>query len=327
MQKIGSVTDMVDDGFMKQAVSELFTQMMTISRHYQYKVMAEQGMKAEDTFNPVKSLPLSDVRVVYQGVEGAYSHGAALQYFGSDVNLYHVEAFEDAMKEVESGRADYAVLPIENSSAGAVIDNYDLLMKYNNYIVGETFLTVDHALLGLPEASLKDIHTVFSHPQALMQCSEFLNANRDWKQISVANTAVAAKKVIEEGDLTQAAVASEIAAKIYGLKVLESSINHNKSNTTRFIILSNKRIYREDAGKLSISFELPHKSGTLYNMLSNMIYNGISMIMIESRPIIGRNWEYRFFVDMEGNLSDPAIQNALKGIFEEGRNMKVLGNY
>lgn len=327
MQKIGSVTDMVDDGFMKQAVSELFTQMMTISRHYQYKVMAEQGMKAEDTFNPVKSLPLSDVRVVYQGVEGAYSHGAALQYFGSDVNLYHVEAFEDAMKEVESGRADYAVLPIENSSAGAVIDNYDLLMKYNNYIVGETFLTVNHALLGLPEASLKDIHTVFSHPQALMQCSEFLNANRDWKQISVANTAVAAKKVIEEGDLTQAAVASEIAAKIYGLKVLESSINHNKSNTTRFIILSNKRIYREDAGKLSISFELPHKSGTLYNMLSNMIYNGISMIMIESRPIIGRNWEYRFFVDMEGNLSDPAIQNALKGIFEEGRNMKVLGNY
>lgn len=327
MQKIGSVTDMVDDGFMKQAVSELFTQMMTISRHYQYKLMAEQGMKAEETFSPVKSLPLSEARVVYQGVEGAYSHGAALQYFGSEANLYHVATFEDAMKEVESGRADYAVLPIENSSAGAVIDNYDLLMKYNNYIVGETFLTVDHALLGLCEADLKDIHTVFSHPQALMQCSEFLNTNRDWKQISVENTAVAAKKVIEEGNLTQAAVASEIAAKIYGLKVLESSINYNKSNTTRFIILSNKRIYKEDAGKLSISFELPHKSGTLYNMLSNMIYNGISMIMIESRPIIGRNWEYRFFIDMEGNLSDPAIQNALKGIFEEGRNMKVLGNY
>lgn len=326
-QKIDSVTGMVEDAFMKQAVSELFTQMMTISRHYQYKLMAEHGLKGEDTFQPVKSIPTDGVRVVYQGVEGAYSHAATLQYFGTDINCYHVVTFEDAMKEVESGRADYAVLPIENSSAGAVIDNYDLLMKYNNYIVAETFLTVDHALLGLQDSRPEDIRTVFSHPQALMQCSEFLNANRNWKQISVENTAAAAKKIIEEGDPTQAAVASETAARLYGLKVLNSSINHNKSNTTRFIILSNKRIYREEAQKISISFELPHKSGTLYNMLSNMIYNGVSMIMIESRPILGRNWEYRFFVDMEGNLSECSIQNALKGILEEGRNMRVLGNY
>lgn len=327
IQKIDSVTGMVEDGFMKQAVSELFTQMMTISRHYQYKLMAEHGLKGEDTFHPVKIIPVADARVVYQGVEGAYSHAAALQYFGSDESLYHVVTFEDAMKEVESGRADYAVLPIENSSAGAVIDNYDLLMKYSNYIVAETFLSVNHALLGLPDANPEDIRIVFSHPQALMQCSEFLNDNRNWKQISVENTAAAAKKIIEDGDPSQAAVASENAARLYGLKVLKSSINHNKSNTTRFIILSNKRIYREDAQKVSISFELPHKSGTLYNILSNMIYNGISMIMIESRPIPGRNWEYRFFVDMEGNLSEPSIQNALKGILEEGRNMRVLGNY
>ncbi|MDF2886679.1 MAG: Prephenate dehydratase [Lacrimispora sp.] len=326
-QKIDSVTGMVEDGFMKQAVGELFTQMMTISRHYQYKLMAEHGMKGEETFQPVKTIPVAGARVVYQGVEGAYSHAATLQYFGPDASCYHVVTFEDAMKEVESGRADYAVLPIENSSAGAVIDNYDLLMKYNNYIVAETFLTVDHALLGLKNSNAEDIRTVFSHPQALMQCSEFLNANRNWKQISVENTAAAAKKIIEEGDPTQAAVASETAARLYGLKILNSSINHNKFNTTRFIILSNKRIYREEAQKISISFELPHKSGTLYNMLSNMIYNGISMIMIESRPIPGRNWEYRFFVDMEGNLSESSIQNALKGILEEGRNMRVLGNY
>lgn len=326
-QKIDSVTGMVEDAFMKQAVSELFTQMMTISRHYQYKLMAEHGMKGEDTFQPVKSIPTDGVRVVYQGVEGAYGHAATLQYFGTDISCYHVVTFEDAMKEVESGRADYAVLPIENSSVGAVIDNYDLLMKYNNYIVAETFLTVNHALLGLKDSRPEEIRTVFSHLQALMQCSEFLNANRNWKQISVENTAAAAKKIIEEGDPTQAAVASETAARLYGLKVLNSSINHNKSNTTRFIILSNKKIYREEAQKISISFELPHKSGTLYNMLSNMIYNGVSMIMIESRPIPGRNWEYRFFVDMEGNLSECSIQNALKGILEEGRNMRVLGNY
>jgi len=231
------------------------------------------------------------------------------------------------MKEVEAGAADYAVLPIENSSAGAVTHNYDLLIKYHNYIVAETFLSVDHALLGLSEAKEGDIQTVFSHPQALMQCSEFLNANRDWRQISVENTAVAAKKVFEDGDPSQAAVASEIAGKIYGLKVLKSSVNHNKNNTTRFIILSREPVYREDAAKISISFELPHKSGSLYNMLSNFIYNGVNMMMIESRPILGRNWEYRFFVDIEGNLSDASIQNALKGISEEGSNMRVLGNY
>jgi chorismate mutase/prephenate dehydratase len=160
-----------------------------------------------------------------------------------------------------------------------------------------------------------------------MQCSEFLNANKDWKQISVENTAVAAKKVLEDGDSAQAAVASETAGKIYGLKVLKSSINHNKNNTTRFIILSREPVYREDAGKISISFELPHKSGSLYNMLSNFIYNGVSMVMIESRPVLGKTWEYRFFIDIEGNLSDASIQNALKGIAEEGRSMRILGNY
>ncbi|WP_333645493.1 prephenate dehydratase [Lacrimispora sp.] len=326
-QKIEDVTGMVEDSFRKQAVRELFTQMMTISRRQQYRLLAEHGLTVKNDFQPVKSLPMDQVRVVYQGVEGAYTHEAALQYFGAAGEIYHVQSWEDVMKAVAEGEADYGVLPIENSSAGAVIDNYDLLIKYQNYIVAETFLTVNHALLGLPGASTENIETVFSHPQALMQCSQYLNANRQWKQISLENTAVAAKKVVEEGDLSQAAVASEIAGRIYGLKVLKSSINHNKNNTTRFIILSRNPVYREDAQKVSISFELPHKSGTLYNMLSNFIYNGVNMRMIESRPIPGRNWEYRFFVDIEGNLSDCAVQNALKGISEEGLNMRVLGNY
>lgn len=326
-QKIEAVTAMVEDGFQKQAVRELFTQMMTISRHFQYKLMAEHGKKAENSFRPVKNLPMKQVRVVYQGVEGAYSQEAAIQYFGKDAHMYHVPYWEDAMKEVEAGKADYAVLPIENSSAGAVIDNYDLLIKYHNHIVAETFLTVNHALLGLPEAEVEDIQTVFSHPQGLMQCSLYLNHNRQWKQVSVENTAVAAKKVVEEGILSQAAVASETAGKIHGLKVLKSSINHNKNNMTRFIIVSKDSVYREDAKKVSISFELPHKSGSLYNMLGNFIYNGVNMVMIESRPIVGKNWEYRFFVDIEGNLSDASIQNALKGISVEGQNMRILGNY
>ena len=326
-QKIDSVTQLTGNQFQKKAIQELFTQMMAISRHFQYKKMAEHGVVVENDFNPVKNIPVTDARVVYQGVEGAYSHGAALQYFGQEVDLYHVVTFEDAMKEVADGKADYAVIPIENSSAGTVSDNYDLLMKYHNTIVGETFLTVNHALLGLPDAKLEEIQTVFSHPQALMQCSQFLNANRNWKQISVENTAVAAKKLIEDGNPTQAAVSSEIAGELYGLKVLKPSISDNKENTTRFLILSKDPVYKEDAKKLSISFETPHEIGSLYNMLSNIIYNGINMVMIESRPIPGRNWEYRFFVDMEGNLGDASIQNALKGIYEEGNNFRILGNY
>ena len=163
--------------------------------------------------------------------------------------------------------------------------------------------------------------------QSLMQSSRYLNSHRDWAQYSVENTAASAKKVLNDGKKNQAAVASETAGRLYGLKVLEPSINHNKDNTTRFIILSRDPIYREDASKVSISFELPHTSGSLYNMLSNFIYNHVNMRMIESRPIAGRNWEYRFFVDIEGNLGDAQIQNALKGIEEEASNMRILGNY
>lgn len=326
-QKIAAVRNMVFTDFDKQAVEEIFTQLMTISRRYQYQLLEQNGKPVETGFAPVSKLPTSNIKVVYQGVEGAYSHAATLQYFGEDVNAYHVKTWEDAMKAVENGEADYAVIPIENSSAGAVSDNYDQLIKHNNVIVAEIKLAVSHALLGLPGAAETDIQSVYSHPQALMQCSEFLNSHRHWRQISVENTAVAAKKLIEDGDITQAAVASEVAGRLYGLSILRPSINHNKDNTTRFIILAKEHIYRQDAGKLSICFELPHKSGSLYNMLGNFIYNGVNMVMIESRPIQGRNWEYRFFVDIEGNLSDDSVKNALKSISEEASNMWILGNY
>lgn len=326
-QKIASVRELAHGSFNEQAAEELFAQMMTISRRLQYQILEQRGKKVETGFSVTEGLKKEGARVVYQGVEGAYSHEATLRYFGEGADAYHVRTWEDAMRDVETGKADYAVIPIENSSAGAVSDNYDLLIQHQNVIVAEIFLPVNHALLGLPGASLEDIQVVYSHPQALMQCSRYLNAHENWKQISVENTAVAAKRVIEDSDIHYAAVASETAAKLYGLSVLAPSINHSKNNTTRFIILSRDKVYCKDAGKVSICFELPHKSGTLYNMLGNFIYNGVNMVMIESRPIPGRNWEYRFFVDIEGNLSDNAIQNALKSISEEAANMRILGNY
>ena len=326
-QKLAAVAGLAHGEYNQTAVQEMFTQLMTISRRYQYRILAEHGQQKRTDYEQVETLPVDGVRVVYQGVEGAYSHAAALQYFGEETELYHVLTFEEAMQEVQEGRADYGVLPIENSTAGAVIDNYDLQIKYDNYIVAETFVKVQHVLLGCPDAEPADVKTVFSHPQALMQCSGFLNEHKDIRQISLENTAVAAKKVVEDGDKTQAAIASEIAGRLYGLKILKPGIQNSKNNTTRFIILSKRPLYRKSASKISITFELPHRSGTLYNMLGHFIFNGVNMRMIESRPIPGRSWEYRFFVDIEGNLADAAIQNALNGVAAEAQNMRILGNY
>ncbi|MCD7836446.1 MAG: bifunctional chorismate mutase/prephenate dehydratase, partial [Lachnospiraceae bacterium] len=167
---------------------------------------------------------------------------------------------------------------------------------------------------------------VYSHPQSLMQSARFLS-EYGWKQISMQNNAFAAKKVAEDGDVTQAAVASEYAGEIYGLEALKRRVNSSDTNSTRFIIVTNQKIFRKEAHKISICFEVAHESGSLYRMLSNFIYNNLNMTKIESRPIEGRNWEYRFFVDFEGNLADSAVKNALRGLRDEARNMKILGNY
>ncbi len=326
-EKLEAIQELVEGEFDKKGVYELLSQTMAISRKLQYRLLTQHGQGLDTGFTQVDRLKTENVRVVYQGVEGAYQHAAALQYFGSAAAYYHVPAMEDAMVEVEEGRADYAVLPIENSSAGAVSNNYDLLIRHQVYLVGEIQLAVSHALLGLPGARLEDIRQVYSHPQALMQCAPYLNSHREWRQISAANTAGAAKRILEDGDPAQAAIASEIAGRLYGLQVLERCINFDKNNTTRFMVLSREAVYRKGAGKVSICFEGAHKSGSLYHMLGNLMYNDLNMLMIESRPIEGRNWEYRFFVDLEGSLSDPAVQNALKGISEEAARLRILGNY
>lgn len=326
-QKLAAVKELAHGAFNQQAVCELFSQMMTISRRFQYGLLVEHGRTVELGFEKVAEISKRDVRVVHQGVEGAYSHAATLQYFGEAANIHHVYSFEDAMKEVMEEQSDYAVLPIENSSAGAVIDNYDLLMKYEVHIVAEVFLPVNNYLLGASDAELSDIRTVYSHPQALMQCSDYLNEHKEWQQIKWVNTAVAAQKIKEDGDKTQAAVAGEIAGKLYGLKVLAKNIQNNQENTTRFIVVTKRAVYRADAAKLTISFDLPHRSGTLYNVLSNFIFNGVNLRMIESRPIPGRSWEYRFFIDIEGNLDEPRISNALTAVAQETQNLRILGNY
>lgn len=325
--KLNTLRGLAHSDFNKHGVTELFQQVMAMSRKLQYQLLEKNGVKGRLDFTCVDKLDKEGVRVVYQGLEGAYAHQAALEYFGKDVNCFHVERWRDAMEAIKEGSADYAVLPLENSTAGIVSDNYDLLNEYSNYIVGEKVVYIDHVLMGLPDAELNDIKTVHSHPQALMQCSRFLEEHREWKQISVNNTAVAVKGVKDIGDRTKAAIGSRQAAEYYGMKVLKEDICHGKANSTRFIIVTNQKIFEKDANKISICFEVPHRSGSLYNILSHFIYNDLNMNKIESRPIPDKQWEYHFFVDFDGNLNDSAVKNALRGIQEETANFKILGNY
>lgn len=326
-EKLQDVAGKVSSEFNKKGIQELYQQLMSISRKLQYQQLVKAGALGRLPFIEITSLGIENARVVFQGTEGAYGQAAMKKYFGEDCNSYHVRTFRDAMEAIEEGAADYAVLPIENSSAGAVNEMYDLLVEFENYIVGELILPITHTLAGIPGTKLTDIKRVYSKAEALMQTSRFLDDHSDWQQISVANTAIAAKKILEDQDKTQAAVCSAYAAQVYGLEILEDKINDEMNNSTRFIIVTNQKVFLKGASKISICFELPHESGSLYHLLSHFIYNDLNMTRIESRPVEGRSWEYRFFIDFEGNLEEPAVKNAIRGLREESRSLKILGNY
>ena len=325
--KLDTLVQKVDKDFLKKGIAELFEQIMSMSRKRQYQLLTEHGLAEKTDFVEVEKLDYKNARIVFQGTEGAYSQLALKEYFGNHTDSWHVDTWRDAMEAIKNGEADYAVLPIENSSAGIVSENYDLMVEYDNCIVGEQIIRIDHALLALKDAKMEDITDIYSHPQALMQCSRYLDAHREWEKHSCKNTAMASQKVKEDGKIHKAAIASKLSAKIYGLQVLEEAIQDNKDNYTRFIIVTGQKIFEKNAKKISICFEIPHESGSLYHKLSHFIYNGLNMNKIESRPVQGKAWEYRFFVDFDGNLNDAAVQNALRGLKEETIRLKILGNY
>lgn len=326
-QKLEAVQAMAGNDFNKHGVKELFEQIMTMSRKKQYQLITESGSMNRLPFIEVDSLVKKGIRVVYQGAQGSYSEAAMKKFFGEDINNFSVDTFRDAMTAIEEGTADYAVLPIENSTAGIVSQIYDLLVEYENYIVGEQIIPIRHCLLAPAGATMDSIKTVYSHVQSLMQSEHFLSEHPQWRQESMQNNAFAAAKVAKEGDITQAAIASEYAAKTYGLQILQKGINQAENNSTRFIIVTNQKIFQKDASKISICLEISHESGSLYHILSHFIYNDLNMTKIESRPIEERNWEYRFFIDFEGNLNQSSVKNALRGLRDEAKNMRILGNY
>lgn len=325
-QKLKAVSELAHNEFNARGIKDLFEQIMAMSRKLQYQMITEHNGDGRLSFIEMGGIDYRKCRVVFQGAEGAYSQAAMMEYFGDKVDSFNVNTFRDAMLAIDEGSADFAVLPIENSSAGIVSEIYDLLVEFENYIVGEQIIKIEHCLMALPGTRIEDIRTVYSHPQSLMQSSHYL-FDSGWQQISMKNNAFAAKKVADDKDKTQAAIAGETAAKIYGLEILKRGVNDLKGNSTRFIIITNQKVFAKGASKISLCFEVSHESGALYHALSHLMYNGLNVTKIESRPIAGRNWEYRFFLDFEGNLADSAVRNALRGLREETRNMKVLGNY
>jgi len=327
LEKIAVLKSLADTDFSRHGIEELFTQIMAMSRKLQYRLLVKNGKPETLNFNKVERLKTKNSKVVYAGVPGAYTHEAMMKFFGEDVDHYNVITFRQVMEEVQQGKADYGVLPIENSTAGGVTDVYDLLMDFDNYIVAETAVKVNHALLSIPGAKLSDIKSVYSHPQGFMQSSEFLEEHPEWSKISTTNTALSAKKVIQMNNKSNAAIASITAAKIYGLQVLQEHLNVSNINTTRFIVISKTNIFVEGAVKVCVSFEVPHATGSLYEMLSHFIYNNISMSKIESRPVPGQNWKYRFLVVIDGNVENTEIINALQGIAAEAESVKILGCY
>lgn len=326
-QKLNTVGALAHNDFNKTGLMELFEQIMAISRKLQYQLLAQKGDTARLPFTKVKKLELPETKVVFQGADGAYSQLAMQQYFGENIISFHVDSFKDAFISIEEGRADFAILPIENSTAGIVSEIYDLLVEYENYIVGEQVIKIEHCLLGIENAEIEDITTVYSHPQSLMQSSRFLGRHPQINQVGMKNNAFAAQRAAKENRRNIGAIASECAGRVYGLHVIEKAIQNESANSTRFIIVTNQKVFKEDAGKISLCFEVAHESGSLYHALSHFIYNNLNVCKIESRPIENRNWEYRFFLDFEGNFSDTSVKNALRGLREETINMKILGNY
>lgn len=325
LQKLEKLGNMASTDFNSKIIQELFLQIMSGSRRYQYRVIDNKDDVVDGMFSVIDALDITkETKVVYAGVPGAFAEAAMVEYFGEDICAKNVKEFYEVAQLVADGDADYGVLPIENSSAGFVSGIYDLLERYQLSIVGEQLVRVNQCLLGIPGTDLDAVKTVFSHPQGLLQSKEYLE-KKDWKQVGMNNTALSAKKVFDDGDCTQVAIASERAAKLYGLAILEPQLNVADNNTTRFVIVSNKKEYTRKANKVSVSFALSHQCGSLYNVLAHFIFNNVNMTSIESIPLTGKQWEYCFFVDFEGNLSDDEVKSALRGIMAETDDFRILG--
>ncbi|ERJ59988.1 MULTISPECIES: prephenate dehydratase [Sphingobacterium] len=265
-------------------------------------------------------------KIAIQGVKASFHEEAAFKYFGQDIETLECSSFKQTCEMLKQGKADYVVMAIENSIAGSILPNYNLLRDYRFHIVGEVHLNIQQNLLALPGVKLSDIQYVESHPIAIRQCDEFLSDHSDWIIKEGLDTAGCAKKIKEEQLTNTAAIAGEFAAKIYGLQILEKRIETNKKNATRFLILSNEVVEQKGANKASLSFQTGNGVGALAAVLQCFAEQNVNLSKIQSMPVVGRRNEYDFYVDVEWKKQadyDAAIRKVLKHTV----NFSIMGEY
>ena len=263
--------------------------------------------------------------VAFQGEPGAYSEQAVFGYFGQ-VETQPCESFDDVFMQVNSGRCEFGLIPIENSLAGSIHQNYDLLLRNNLHIVGEHFLRVRHCLIALPGVQKNEIRKVISHPQALGQCAGYLRA-LGIKVEPEYDTAGSVKLLKASGEHTTAAIASRRAAEIYGMQILEEGIEDNTENYTRFLAITTQPIVPQPVAKTSIVFTLKNQPGALFKALSVFALRDIDLTKIESRPLAGTPWNYLFYIDFIGAVGDDTVIKALSHLSEYAQMLRVLGSY
>lgn len=312
-----------DEGIDPYFLEQLFREIIQHSVRYQTNVLVDHQNDSAEA---------ESIKVAYQGTDGAFSHQAAMHHFGERYD--HVECvgytrFTQAAEAVENGDVDVAILPIENTTAGSINDTYDILAERELYIIGEEVLRIIHCLMAPEKVSISNIRRILSHPQAIAQCSHFLAGLSRCHVESYFDTAMAARKVAEDGDLSQAAIGSAYAAEIYGLEILKRDLANQTENFTRFVVVSSEPVVCDPQlnCKTSVIFATVDEKGALLKCLNILGDHGVNMTKLESRPRLGHPWQSLFYLDIEGNKNTPQIADALEQLKKQAQYIKILGSF
>ena len=307
----------------------LYRTIFDLSESYQTKMLSQD----EDYFKQIMEMTSKPpmpfpkrASVACAGCEGAYAHIAAERLFDLPEVVF-VSGFESVFRAVDTGLCEYGVLPIENSLAGSVNAIYDLLGEHNLSIVRSVRLKVDHSLLVQPGAKLEDIREIYSHQQAISQCSDFLSTLKNVRIIPVENTAEAARMVAQSGDKTKASLSSRLCAELYQLQILKNAVQNRDNNYTRFICIAKKPQIYSGANRTSIMMVIPNRPGTLFRILSRFNATGVNLVKLESRQIPEREFEYRFYFDIEASVFSPEFLSVMCELNNCGEQFKYFGTY
>jgi prephenate dehydratase len=268
-----------------------------------------------------------NARVAFQGERGAFSEEAAVKLLGEDIQLVPRPTFEAAFSAIGDGVAEYLLAPIENSLAGSVHRSFDLLVESNLNILAEVVIPIAHNLIAVPGAAFDELAVVESHPVALAQCEQFFIANPRLKRVVTEDTAGSVRSVVHARDTSRAAIAGRRAASIYGGAILREHLEDNRENYTRFLLLATTPVAPENADKLSLVFQLDHRPGALVHSLEPFARRNINLMKIESRPVHGSPWQYRFYLDLQASRRNSEVDAALAELENLVVNLRVLGSY